>query len=1031
MPDVYSMRDLNEDSSSSSWPIFYADNTLPNGQNCNGYMPRNSINGYPGHEKEALKQKMLEHEAVFKNQVSELHRLYKVQRDMMEEVKRKELHKHRGSIEPASSSSLQGSQVRSEENRKWHMAGFSLLNSSYGKTPTSEIEVVKSPMRDAKGSSTQTGQFPFQNGSTSKDVEIMDARPSKARKKLFDLHLPAEEYIDTEEGEKLSENKVSNIAVYPCNGHPSSRPENSVKLVLDNHVGVRTDCRINASASSSCLRGSVGLADLNDPIQIDEEMAPPSVDFLGHTSQNEEARDISQPTKPNAGYSLFENKVNVAGQFLHMHEAGSSWSNPISVSQGHPPVTMPPPPSLPMKGILNQFRHPSGTYSPGYSGEGRWKQGPHHSLDFSDKNSRDCLSNNHLGSTTTRPPGSYAFSSSPYVGNSRDQSILSWPKPTSSFAQNVLPLEASWNSAAAMIRSFQPSTQSQEPFGAQWQVNSSSRLNSGLRNESKENGFFVGSTSGSKGPQVDLTSVSTNYLNYNRGDDLAPNRSTNHVFRNFSKGSCRTDLKPAIDINLNEVSKSSSDGVVILQDLNETDEKSKPEGHLAALPWLRPKPTLVKEGADCHKNVNVRYLNRHFCSAGTLDLNDCENEQKREIAESKRVKKLLGFPVFETGATANEPSSSLAATSESVDGHPDMKNSTNGRQKRMIDINVACEQDQVTADEVLADKEEQGKSARVRDFIDLNSCASDCKEPMLPCSERKPASVRTTLEIDLEAPASLENDDDYTPTEWNIPTDVSVPSVENKSEQIQDEVLKDAAEILVAVSSLSPQVHKDDSTCLLSNPSLDKSLLWFADAMDLLKNELDNTSGRESRLKNGVLPGNSTEEVELDEYEAMTLQLTETKEEDYMPGPFVPEVQIIDDPGSSVLPSRPRRGQSRRGRPRRDFQRDILPGLTSLSRHEVTEDIQGFAGIMRAHGHSWNSGLTRRNGTKVGARGRRRAVAEPIPTTIPNPANVPLMQQFANIEAGLEDRSLMGWGRTTRRPRRQRYPAGNPPIALT
>lgn len=69
LPEVYSMRDLNEDSSSSSWPVFYADNPVTNGQYCNGYMPRNSINGYPGHDKESLKQKMLEHEEVFKNQV--------------------------------------------------------------------------------------------------------------------------------------------------------------------------------------------------------------------------------------------------------------------------------------------------------------------------------------------------------------------------------------------------------------------------------------------------------------------------------------------------------------------------------------------------------------------------------------------------------------------------------------------------------------------------------------------------------------------------------------------------------------------------------------------------------------------------------------------------------------------------------------------------------------------------------------------------------------------------------------------------
>ena len=68
-PGYYSMRDLNEDSSSSSWPICYGDKAISNGQYYNGFMPRTAMDGYPGYGKDALKQTMLEHEAVFKNQV--------------------------------------------------------------------------------------------------------------------------------------------------------------------------------------------------------------------------------------------------------------------------------------------------------------------------------------------------------------------------------------------------------------------------------------------------------------------------------------------------------------------------------------------------------------------------------------------------------------------------------------------------------------------------------------------------------------------------------------------------------------------------------------------------------------------------------------------------------------------------------------------------------------------------------------------------------------------------------------------------
>lgn len=70
LPGYYSMRDLNEDSTSSNWPLFYGDRTpLANGPYCNGFASRSVMDTCSGYNKDAVKQKMLEHEAIFKNQV--------------------------------------------------------------------------------------------------------------------------------------------------------------------------------------------------------------------------------------------------------------------------------------------------------------------------------------------------------------------------------------------------------------------------------------------------------------------------------------------------------------------------------------------------------------------------------------------------------------------------------------------------------------------------------------------------------------------------------------------------------------------------------------------------------------------------------------------------------------------------------------------------------------------------------------------------------------------------------------------------
>ncbi|KAL3631206.1 hypothetical protein CASFOL_024190 [Castilleja foliolosa] len=796
----YSMRDLNEDSSSSSWPVCFGDNATANGQYNNGFGPRTIVDGYPGDGKDALKQKMLEHEAIFKNQVYELHRLYRIQRDMMDQFKSKGLHYLRASMEqPSSSSSLRGSQMPSQDARKWHMAGFPLANSGYDRTSISGLEIENSPVSCTKGYNiTQPIHMPFENGAFLKESEPSDSRPLKVRKKLFDLQLPADEYVDTEKDEKFPE---------------------GTDLPLGARDGMKTDCR------------RIRCADLNEPIGIEEAMAPSVVGFLDHNGKTKGGNQI----------------VSESRWFSHLYEAGSSKCNIGSITNGLHKEKMPIL-SYPVPGMLN------------------------------------------------RAPGPDPFSSS------WPHSIPSWANPKSSFIQK------STTVGSCLVNA---STKSNPSFGIEITA---------------KNGFYHGSASGMKETNVRLPSSagfeSFDYLNFSRPNNnvAVSDRSNNHVFRN---------TKPAVFIDLNEAE----------------DEESKPGDHPSSLPWLKRNPTRANGPA-------VTDLNQPS--------SDCE------IVEIRNVKKILGFPIFETGPPENGPSS-LASTGCPNDA---------GKRKRngMIDINLECEPDE----EIDIEKEKTPYKQ-----FDLNSCVSDFEEEEGDAL----ASVKIAHEIDLEAPVK-DNDDTV--------VDAS----------LQDEVLKNAAETMVAISSFSC-LRIDEP--LSSDLSLAESLGWFVDAVS---DELEDRFPKE-----------------MDDFEAMTLRLEETKEEDYMPVPFVPEFQDGDEtgPANNALVGRPRRGQSRRGRQRRDFQRDILPGLVSLSRHEVTEDIQIFGGLMRATGHHWVSGSTRRNGC---GRGRRRAVVESVSTTVANNNNnrvcgLPLVQQINTIE---------GWGKTTRRPRRQRCPVGNnnaPAVVLT
>ncbi|KAL5551159.1 hypothetical protein UlMin_001335 [Ulmus minor] len=81
-------------------------------------------------------------------------------------------------------------------------------------------------------------------------------------------------------------------------------------------------------------------------------------------------------------------------------------------------------------------------------------------------------------------------------------------------------------------------------------------------------------------------------------------------------------------------------------------------------------------------------------------------------------------------------------------------------------------------------------------------------------------------------------------------------------------------------------------------------------------------------------------ECSFDSYELLTLKLKQSSEDDLCVSSKLPEIDFEEkkDYGLKI----------RRGRRLKDFQRDILPGLASLSRHEIREDISIIEGVLRS-----------------------------------------------------------------------------------
>ncbi|XP_019429705.1 PREDICTED: uncharacterized protein LOC109337225 isoform X2 [Lupinus angustifolius] len=968
LPGHYSMRDLNEESNSCGWPLFYGDKTLTNRQYYNNYFPSVTADACSVYDKDVMKRTMLEHEAIFKNQVYELHQLYRIQRDLMNEVKRKELHRNHIPVEASFSADRLASQIVIEECQKWHISDFPGGNSTCAKTSVSGVEGIHSPLDSIKGINNQSGSpFPSSNRCSSKDIEVLESRPSKVRRKMFDLLLPADSYIDTKESEKLSDEKMNGPTLFLPDRNCKNGKESDLKLFCG--IGVKTSHE-DTSRSEQFPRRKNDLADLNEPYQGVTECSNPSdaakqPQFFGlsreHLHKSHHGTDI-WPRKN--GY--LDNNGRGKGWIMSAAEAGQAKNSIQPVPQA-PKLEKSPLSSQTVHDALRKAHEAAASdYLTDRSKTDWWTEKTISGLYFSKRNSDHTINKHPESVKPLHRPGLFVVSPSSDLSKS-------WSHSASLLTPSSL------NNTGDLSRSSQ-SHKSNRILDDRRPLNINSKPNSGFPcHLPMQNGFPTGSLSRSKETSRNISSISYNYLNHNNDFKIVSQHSINN-------GPCKdsnsnfNDLKSRnIDLNV-MLSNCSSDNLVSQSGNGIMDGEKKHEEPHAVLPLVP-----------------------------IFDM--------RHISPKKEM-------------------SSITSYSNSILNPSDVEVVQNNRKNQLFDMNLPCDADglelgrEAATGTIVSRERCPTKEANSRNQFDLNLCMSEDEASLTTIPSD---SLKMKEAIDPEARAVLENEEDSVPEEKQLENSPESPKGPvDTVEQTHDELMRQAAESIVVLSSFT--CHQVDS--VTGNPSdsqMADPLSWFVDVISSCKDNL------ESKLEN--LRGKSGDDGEesssskgMDYFEAMTLKLPETKEEDYMPKPLVPETFIVEET-MTLLPTRTRKGPARRGRQRRDFKKDILPGLVSLSRNEMTEDLQTFGELMRATGHSWCSGSTRRSSSRNGGgRGRRRVQVAPSlsPVATVNETCIPLIQQLNNIEAGLEDRSLIGWGKTTRRPRRQRCTAGNPPsIPLT
>lgn len=898
LPGYYSMKDIsNSTAGYNGWSLHPESNLLKNGQQYGIYLSKPIMDGvdYDVFDKEKLRQTIMKHESIFRQQVHELHRLYKIQRELMNDIKRKEQVNHLMPIGASHSSPFLSGLPSEDDKRSWFFSSFPLVSSNYGRPSSSSANVSQSPQSFTKEKIMQSRC----NLAINESLDLMCQKP---RRLLFDLELPANEYMNDETEEQ------GEFVVSKTESHLLNKSTNGEKTLSNQTFARRTH----------------NLADLNEPIDVEEVSASASIDNLG----NEISGGISTV------HLKTERNENECSSYTF--EAGN----------------------LRSKSSLSRTFHLEGF--PNQCDSSRVESSRASEL-------ATCLPFDHnaTGKQVKRKifgvevyggnNDSSAFASKAInVANSEASTISSWTKPQSCFNRNLISVQV----------------------------------------------------------------------------DPGNNTSAEHCADGYVwDRSCKNYTKVVSDVKTPDKYDAiyKENGVSV-------DEPRKLEMQQGGLSWLRTLPVVngkslkdEKEGSYKMKIDSTQIDLRKDPSQSPVQdswstTHGHDAERRRfETSNHASVKRILGFPIFEskTGSVASVPGNNSLLNSElakgDLPGDPVLPSS--GEQLKVQEPRKRLVND----------------NSYIRHQIDLNECVIEEEAQPTPPSP----VVKRTTGIDLEAPVVVESDleEDSLESKLKKPFD----SFGYEPDLPCESLGKIAAEALVAISSFHVQNLQDNAALDLqenetqrqSDSSPSDFLHWFAEIISSYHENSENEAGM---AKTGACHEESSSD-DVDDFVYMTLNLPETKVEECCYKP--PQSEDLKEE-ETVAPRRPRRGQARRGRQRKDFQRDVLPGLVSLSRNEVTEDLQTIEGMVKAIGGTWQSSLALRNGGKSGGgRGRRRTTCSaPPPPPPPPPPPAPAVcyaqaQQPPNSkEPGLDETSLTGWGKRTRRPPRQRCPISNSLLPL-
>ncbi|XVF14337.1 hypothetical protein REPUB_Repub09cG0050700 [Reevesia pubescens] len=952
----------------------------------------------------------------------------------MNEIKSEEGNKHLIPVATSESNPFSSGFMSEDEQKRWHASESHLSDLNCFRLSTSGASSIKSQFSPLKGNFLQSGCSLTQNGLKLKNCESLESQANKVESRLFDLELPAERYIKNEEGGQ-GVSAVSELESYHLKRSSEVAHERDGNSSMNYNSNYSCNASFNLNLKRTCV-----FTDLNEPIiNVEEESTSACVgipDNITCPKEEVQGKDLSSMSRSHVDFHQWaaefcqepckarERGISLSNLNLEAERRQNGWfSNEFENGQTR----------------SNGSFYPDDLHTPCKSVQVETTKAQSAKFLLSDENKRETFRKRKIfgieipeKSNGASAVASHALDwpvcSSSDAANSEILFCSTWTKFSGNLSPNLLG-NPGCRTYGKLNTSLTALMQDHDSVRSKLLVDSNSRSLPSLKAEvSPQNDFHFGRRSDSKESHGCCPSVGFWNQNGISESKFTSEQSSQHGPKISLKPlPWMMEAKPAVNLDMGAMAVDSYQNEEISQSnfVSDGSIKQNSDGGLSWLRATRPYNTKpIKEvGGSCQMNLD----SLQNCSQLVIDktamriqdslsetCDDAPKHRKSDTSCSLSSTKLLGFSISEnvcrdlpspkSPLKLDSPASAVAGVNfVMTHGPPPPK----------------CGQ-QCLVEGLVAEKRSVSQNADFK-HIDLNLCVIEegIEEDVEPTSCSMRTNVRIA-KIDLEMPVTIEMGAKVTSVCESLESNLTKPSnlLHDEISESQGRLnVSAAAEALVAISSSCVINLQQNAGSHELELSASDALHWFAEIVTSCWSDTENDVGS----ANGACLNDSIPDG-IDIFEFMTLNLTETKVEEFCYKPQVQENKKIE----YTLTRRPRRGQARRGRQRKDFQRDVLPNLTSLSRNEVTQDFQMIEGLIRAIGGNWQSSLTQKNNAKGSTgRGRKRAGGSAPPSTTEHCSN-----QFQQMKTELEDRSLTGWGKRTRRPPRQRCLISSPPLAI-